>query len=74
MLYRLHTDIATFELKREPLGLWDLWVNGMPTLTYATPQEGAEAVARHESGYSAWDNSEINVSADLGDWEKVEDA
>ncbi len=73
MFYRLHADIATFELKREPLGLWDLWVNGTPTLTYAAPEEGAEAVARHESGYAVWDNSDVDVSADLTQWEQVDE-
>ena len=24
------TDIATFEIKTEPLGLWDLWINLCP--------------------------------------------
>ena len=28
--YTLKTDLAIFEIKREPLGLWDLWVNSMP--------------------------------------------
>ena len=25
--YLLKTEVATFEIQREPLGLWDLWVN-----------------------------------------------
>ncbi len=74
MLYRLQTDVATFELKREPLGMWDLWIDGTPTLTYATPEEGAEAVAQHESGYSVWDNSEMSVSPDLSTWEQIEES
>ena len=35
--YRLKTDIAVFEIKKEPLGLWDLWINSMPTLTFQSP-------------------------------------
>ena len=42
--YLLKTDIATFEIKKEPLGLWDLWVNSMPILTFASPEDAADAV------------------------------
>ena len=42
--YLLKTEIATFEIKKEPLGLWDLWVNSMPTLTFVSPEAAADAV------------------------------
>ena len=42
--YMLKTDLAIFEIKREPLGLWDLWVNSMPTLTFESPEDAAKAV------------------------------
>ena len=42
--YTLKTDLAIFEIKREPLGLWDLWVNSMPTLTFESPEDAANAV------------------------------
>ena len=42
--YILKTDIATFEIKTEPLGLWTFWINSMPTLTFASPEDAANAV------------------------------
>ena len=50
--YILKTDIATFEIKTEPLGLWDLWINSMPTLTFASPEDAANAVIEKKTGYS----------------------
>ena len=49
--YQLKTDIAVFEIKTEPLGLWDLWINSMPTLTFATPKKAANAVINKKTGY-----------------------
>ena len=71
MIYRLETAIAAFELRQEPLGMWDLWVDGTPTLTFPSPEEAAQAVVDRESGYSVWDNSECDAPADLSGWERV---
>ena len=49
--YRLKTDIAVFEIKKEPLGLWDLWINSMPTLTFQSPEDAAYAVVNKKTGY-----------------------
>ena len=61
--YRLKTDIAVFEIKKEPLGLWDLWINSMPTLTFQSPEDAAYAVVNKKTGYSVWDNQEKVISA-----------
>ena len=72
MIYRIKTDIALFEIKKEPLGLWDLWVNSMPTLTFESPQEAANAVLIKKTGYSIWDNQEKTISDyfKIENWEK----
>tara|TARA_Y200000002_G_C22254172_1_gene485141 strand:- start:45 stop:284 length:240 start_codon:yes stop_codon:yes gene_type:complete len=73
--YKIKTEIATFEIKMEPLGLWDLWVNSMPTLTFASPEEAANAVIQKKTGYSLWDNQEKKISNDLKieRWEEIAD-
>jgi len=63
--YQIKTDIALFEIKREPLGLWDLWVNSMPTLTFSSPEDAANAVIEKKTGYSVWDNQDNEISNDL---------
>ena len=73
MIYRLKTAVAEFVLRQEPLGLWDLWVDGTPTLTFASPEEAAQAVADKESGYTVWDNDETEAPADLSAWEQAEE-
>lgn len=72
MIYRLRTAAAAFELRREPQGMWDLWVDGTPTLTFAAPEEGAAAVAAKESGAANWDNASETAPADLSGWERVD--
>jgi hypothetical protein len=71
--YLLKTEIATFEIKREPLGLWDLWVNSMPTLTFVSPEAAADAVVNKKTGYSVWDSQDklISDKMKLGKWNKV---
>jgi hypothetical protein len=71
--YLLKTEIATFEIKREPLGLWDLWVNSMPTLTFVLPEAAADAVVNKKTGYSVWDSQDklISDKMKLGKWNKV---
>jgi hypothetical protein len=72
MKYVLKLIDASFEIKREPQGLWDLWVNGMPTLTFATPQDAARAVHQHQTGWSIWDSSESLSAPDgLAGWSEV---
>ena len=74
-IYKMKTTIATFEIKMEPLGLWDLWVNSMPTLTFATPEDAASAVADKKTGYSLWDNQVEKISIDLKieNWEIIKE-
>ena len=74
IIYRIKTDIAMFEIKTEPLGLWDLWINSMPTLTFSSPQEAANAVINKKTGYSIWDNQEKKISdhfKKIENWEKI---
>ena len=73
MKYKLETDVSTFVIQQEPLGLWDLWVDGLPTLTFPTPEEAAKAVYEQNSGYTVWDLLEKHSApVDLQGWEKVE--
>ena len=71
--YLLKTEIATFEIKKEPLGLWDLWVNSMPTLTFVSPEAAADAVVNKKTGYSVWDSQDklISDKMKLEKWNKV---
>ena len=73
--YLLKTDIANFEIKIEPLGLWDLWINSMPTLTFASPRDAANAVIEKKTGYSVWDSQEKKFGNEfsIDNWEKVDD-
>lgn len=73
MKYKLETDISKFEIQIEPLGLWDLWVNGMPTLTFSTPENAAIAVYEQNSGFTIWDMlEEHSAPKTLAVWEKIE--
>tara|TARA_B100000900_G_C20385623_1_gene636389 strand:+ start:198 stop:437 length:240 start_codon:yes stop_codon:yes gene_type:complete len=73
--YILKTDIATFEIKTEPLGLWDLWINSMPTLTFASPEDAANAVIAKKTGYSVWDNQEKTFGDNftLDNWQQIQE-
>lgn len=73
MKYKLETDVSKFMIQQEPLGLWDLWVDGMPTLTFPTPEEAAKAVYDQDSGYIIWDQLEKHSAPeDLSGWDKEE--
>jgi len=73
--YLLKTDIANFEIKIEPLGLWDLWINSMPTLTFASPRDAANAVIEKKTGYLVWDSQEKKFGNEfsIDNWEKLDD-
>lgn len=72
MEYRLQTDVSEFVIRQEPLGLWDLWIDGMPTLTFSTPEDAARAVYEQDSGYIVWDQlEEHSAPQDLSGWERV---
>lgn len=73
--YKIKTEIAIFEIKMEPLGLWDLWVNSMPTLTFSSPEEAANAVIQKKTGYSLWDSQDEKISEDfkLEYWDEIKD-
>lgn len=73
MKYKLETEISKFEIKKEPLGLWDLWVDGMPTLTFSTPEEAAMAVYEQNSGFTTWDMLDgHSAPKDLSGWKKID--
>lgn len=73
MKYKLVTKISKFEIQKEPLGLWDLWVDGMPTLTFPTPEEAAKAVYEQRSGFTTWDILEEHSAPEsLDGWEKID--
>lgn len=58
MEYLLETNTAKFEIRKEPLGMWDLWVDGMPTLAFETPEAAALSVYNQRTGYVVWDQLE----------------
>ena len=71
MEYFLETEEAKFAIRTEPLGLWDLWVNDMPTLTFATPEDAARAVFEQNTGYIVWDQLEKHHAPEsLVGWEQ----
>tara|TARA_R110002096_G_scaffold2289_1_gene11856 strand:- start:634 stop:870 length:237 start_codon:yes stop_codon:yes gene_type:complete len=73
MEYSLDTDVAKFEIHQEPYGLWDLWVNGMPTLTFESPQDAAHAVYSKDTGYVIWDQlDEHSAPEDISGWIRSE--
>ncbi len=73
MEYFLETDVAKFEIRQEPLGMWDLWVDGMPTITFESPEAAAQSVFDGRSGYVEWDQLEQNPAPeDISGWKKVE--
>ena len=71
--YRIKTEIAVFEIKEEPLGSWDLWINSMPTLTFASPEDAANAVINKKTGYSIWDNQTKNFGSEFSieNWSQI---
>ena len=74
MKYKLETEVSVFVIQREPLGMWDLWVDGMPTRTFHTPEDAAKAVHEQDSGYAVWDQLERHSApADLRGWRQIED-
>ena len=74
MKYKLETEVSIFEIQKEPLGLWDLWVGNMPTLTFHTPEEAAVAVYEQQSGYIIWDQLEKHTAPkDLTGWKIIEE-
>ncbi len=73
MEYTLDTDVAKFEIHQEPQGLWDLWVDGMPTLTFESPEDAARSVYNKRTGYVVWDQlDEHSAPEDINGWTKHE--
>ncbi len=71
MEYSLDTEVAKFVIRSEPLGLWDLWVNEMPTMTFASPEDAAHAVFEQNTGYIVWDQLEEHSAPESIDgWAK----
>ena len=72
MKYKLETELSKFEIIHEPLGLWDLWVDNMPTLTFKTPEEAAIAVFEQRTGFTTWDMLEKHdAPKDLSGWQVI---
>lgn len=70
MEYFYNTDIAKFVIRTEPQGMWNLWVNEMLTLTFATPElAAAYAVFEQKTGFIGWDDlAEHQSPASLPGW------
>ena len=72
MEYAFNTDVAKFVIRSEPLGLWDLWVDEMPTITFQTPELAARAVYEQRTGYVIWDQlEEHNAPEGLQGWTQI---
>ena len=72
MEYALNTDIAKFVIRTEPLGMWDLWVNDMPTLTFEVPEDAARAVFEQNTGFFDWDELEQHDAPEtIAGWEQL---
>ena len=53
--------------------MWDLWVNGMPTITFDSAQAAARSVYQGRSGFVGWDTlEENNAPEDISGWTKKE--
>ncbi len=73
MEYTLETEVANFEIHQEPHGLWDLWVDGMPTLTFPSPEDAARSVYNQQTGYVIWDQLDIPPAPeDISGWTRHE--
>lgn len=69
MEYHLETNTAKFEIRQEPLGMWDLWVDGMPTLAFETAEDAALSVYNQRTGYVVWDQLEgHDAPKDIQGW------
>ena len=47
----------------------------MPTLTFASPKDAANAVIEKKTGYSVWDSQEKEFGNEfsIDNWEKLDD-
>lgn len=73
MEYIFNTDTANFAIRTEPLGMWDLWVNEMPTITFETPELAARAVFEQQTGFFGWDDlAKHNAPESLQGWTEVD--
>lgn len=69
MEYFLNTNLAKFEIRQEPQGMWDLWVDGMPTLTFESAEDAAISVHAKCTGYVVWDQvGQHNAPEGLDGW------
>jgi hypothetical protein len=69
MEYFFNTDVAKFEIRQEPLGMWDLWIDGMPTITFDSAESAARAVFDQQSGYVTWDQLDShNAPESIDGW------
>lgn len=72
MEYAFNSDIAKFVIRTEPLGMWDLWVNDMPTITFETPELAARAVYDRHTGFTVWDElDETDAPEGLEGWTQI---
>jgi hypothetical protein len=49
-------------------GRWLLHFEGQRSGLWPSPDQAARAVARHQSGLSAWDRKKVDAPEDLLDW------
>ena len=67
MAYEYPSAAGTVQLVRTR-GRWLLHFDGQRTGQWPSPDQAAQAVARHQSGLSAWDHRKLDAPEDLLDW------
>jgi hypothetical protein len=50
---------------------WAIEFDGSRLNLWTSPDEAAQAVARHSTGLAAWDRSRLDVSEDLLRWRAI---
>ena len=72
-MYYFDSVIGTFTITRQGdrSGLWWLGFEGERLGTYDHPQNAADDVAAHRTGWEDWDLTDtVSAPADLSQWER----
>lgn len=73
MAYEYPSTAGVVQLIRAN-GRWLLRFQGRRAGRWPSPDQAARAVARHQSGLSAWDCSRLDAPEDLLDWRPLGDS
>ena len=73
MAYEYPSVVGVLRLTRAN-GRWKLEFGGRRGGGWRSPDLAVRAVARHQSGLSAWDCRRVHAPEDLLDWRPLEDS